>query len=275
MRRIAKMLDPKRVAWLFIFLVVQVVSMLAIPTISAEIIDNGVATGDIDYIIKYGLIMIGIAFFGFASAISAVYLSSTESQAVGAKLREQLFDQILNFTNEEIDQFGTSTLMTRTTSDVLQIQQVLVMALRFLIMDPLRILVAATLAFTREPKLAFVFLIIVPILLFFIVIILRKVNPLFRSIQIKTDRLNRIFREGLTGIRVIRAFNREEYEEERFDEANEDYAQTSITAHIYMSFLNPLMILLTSATSIMIIWFGAQYISVGEMEVDRKSTRLN
>jgi len=214
MRRIAQMLNLKRVAWLFIFLVIQVVSMLAIPTLSAEIIDNGVATGDIDYIIKYGAIMIGIAFVGFASAISAVYLSSTESQAVGAKLREQLFYMILNFTNEEIDQFGTSTLMTRTTSDVLQIQQVLVMALRFLIMDPLRILVAATLAFTREPKLAFVFLIIVPILLVFIILILRKVNPLFRSLQIKTDRLNRIFREGLTGIRVIRAFNREGYEED-------------------------------------------------------------
>lgn len=261
------MLDPKRVAWLFIFLVIQVVSMLAIPTLSAEIIDNGVATGDIEYIIKYGAIMIGIALIGFASAIFAVYLSSTESQAIGARLREQLFGQILNFTNEEIDQFGTSTLMTRTTSDVLQIQQVLVMALRFLIMDPLRILVAATLAFTREPKLAFIFIVIVPLLIFFIVLILRKVNPLFRSLQIKTDKLNRIFREGLTGIRVIRAFNREEYEEDRFDEANEDYAQTSITAHIYMSFLNPLMILLTSATSIMIIWFGAQYISVGEMEV--------
>lgn len=267
MKRIAQMLDPKRVAWLFIFLVIQVVSMLAIPTLSAEIIDNGVATGDIEYIIKYGAIMIGIALIGFASAIFAVYLSSTESQAIGARLREQLFDQILNFTNEEIDQFGTSTLMTRTTSDVLQIQQVLVMALRFLIMDPLRILVAATLAFTREPKLAFIFIVIVPLLIFFIVLILRKVNPLFRSLQIKTDKLNRIFREGLTGIRVIRAFNREEYEEDRFDEANEDYAQTSITAHIYMSFLNPLMILLTSATSIMIIWFGAQYISVGEMEV--------
>src|SRR5690625_23148 len=130
MRRRAQMLDPKRVAWLFIFLVNQVVSMLAIPTLSAEIIDNGVATGDIEYIIKYGAIMIGIALIGFASAIFAVYLSSTESQAIGARLREQLFDQILNFTNEEIDQFGTSTLMTRTTSDVLQIQQVLVMALR-------------------------------------------------------------------------------------------------------------------------------------------------
>ena len=267
MRRIAQMLNKKRVAWLFIFLVIQVVSMLAIPTLSAEIIDNGVATGDIDYIIKYGAIMVGISLIGFIGAISSVYLSSTESQAVGAKLREQLFDKILNFTNEEIDQFGTSTLMTRTTSDILQIQQVLVMALRFLLLDPLRILVAATLAFTREPKLAFIFLFIVPILLVFIVIILRKVNPLFRSLQIKTDRLNRIFREGLTGIRVIRAFNREEYEEDRFDQANEDYANTSISAHIYMSFLDPIMILLTSATSILIIWFGAQYISIGEMEV--------
>ena len=166
MRRIVRMLNPGRVAWLFIFLVIQVTAMLAIPTFSAEIIDNGVATGDIDYIIKYGAIMVGISLIGFIGAISSVYLSSTESQAVGAKLREQLFDKILNFTNEEIDQFGTSTLMTRTTSDILQIQQVLVMALRFLLLDPLRILVAATLAFTREPKLAFIFLFIVPILLF-------------------------------------------------------------------------------------------------------------
>lgn len=267
MRRIVRMLNPGRVAWLFIFLVIQVTAMLAIPTFSAEIIDNGVATGDIDYIMKYGGIMIGIAVLGFISSIINVYLTSTESQAVGSKLREQLFDKILNFTNEEIDKFGTSTLMTRTTSDVLQIQQVLVMALRFLILDPLRILIAAILAFTREPKLAFVFLITVPILLFFIILILRKVNPLFRSLQVKTDRLNRIFREGLTGIRVIRAFNREEYEEDRFDKANKDYADTSISAHIYMSFLNPIMILLTSATSIMIIWFGAQYVSVGEMQV--------
>ena len=114
MRRIVRMLNPGRVAWLFIFLVIQVTAMLAIPTFSAEIIDNGVATGDIDYIMKYGGIMIGIAVLGFISSIINVYLTSTESQAVGSKLREQLFDKILNFTNEEIDKFGTSTLMTRT-----------------------------------------------------------------------------------------------------------------------------------------------------------------
>ncbi len=261
------MLRPGRIAWLFVFLVIQAVAMLAIPTLSAEIIDNGVATGNIDYILKYGGIMVAVAVAGFIGSILNVYFASTESQRVGAELRNPLFDKILNFSNEEIDKFGTSTLMTRTTSDVLQIQQALVMILRFMILDPLRIIVAATLAFTREPRLAVVFVIIVPILIVSIIFILRKVNPLFRSLQIKTDRLNRVFREGLTGIRVIRAFNREDYEEERFAEANEDYAQTATSAQTYMALTNPLMILLTSATSILVIWFGAQYVSIGEMEV--------
>lgn len=267
MKRIAQMLNPGRIAWLFVFIVIQVVSMLMIPTLSAEIIDNGVATGDIDYILKYGGIMVVIAIIGFISSILSVYLSSTESQKAGSKLRELLFDKILNYSTEEIDKFGISTLMTRTTSDVLQVQQVLVMVLRFMILDPLRIVVAAVLAFTREPKLAFVFVIIVPILVISVVLLLRKVNPLFRSLQIKTDSLNRVLREGLTGIRVIRAFNREEYEEERFDKENEDYAETGTRAHTYMALTNPLMILLTSATTILIIWFGAKFISVGEMEV--------
>lgn len=261
------MLNPGRVFWLIIFIVVQTGSMLAIPTISADIINNGVATGDLDYIYKYGAIMVAVALFGFVGSILNVYFSATESQLIGSKLREALFDKVMYFSNEEIDKFGTSTLMTRTTSDVLQIQQILMFALRFMILDPLRILIAATLAFMREPQLSFVFFIIVPILIVLIVLILRKVSPLFRSLQLKTDKLNRIFREGLTGIRVIRAFNREEYEEERFDKANRDYADTSITAHIYMAFLNPIMILLASGTSVLIIWFGSQLISTDQMQV--------
>lgn len=267
MRRIAKMLNPGRVAWLFVLIVVQAVAMLAIPTMAAEIIDNGVATGDIDYIYRYGAIMIGIAIVGFLGSIGNVYFASTESQKVGSKLREEIFNKVMYFSNEEIDEFGISTLMTRTTSDIMQIQQVLMFALRFLLLDPIRIIVAAVLAFAREPKLSFVFFIIVPILLLLIVLILRKVSPMFRSLQLKTDRLNRIFREGLTGIRVIRAFNREDYEEERFNEANKDYAETSIGAHIYMAMLNPIMILLASGTSILIIWFGGQLISVDQMQV--------
>lgn len=267
MKRIFKMLNPHRFVWLFIFLVIQAASILLIPTIAADIIDNGVALGDIDYITKYGGIMILVAVIGFISAILNVYFSATESQGVGTILRGKLFNKIMYFSNEEIDRYGTSTLMTRTTSDVLQIQQFMMFVLRLAIIDPLRIIFAAILAYMREPQLTFIFIIIVPILVILIRIILKKVSPLFRSLQVKTDRINRIFREGLTGIRVIRAFRREDYEEGRFNEANEDYKETSLSAHVYMASLMPLMILLASSTSILIVYFGAQYISIGEMEV--------
>ena len=261
------MLSPRRFVWLFIFLAIQAITILLIPTIAADIIDKGVAIGDIDYIKKYGVIMIIVAVIGFISALLNVYFSATESQRVGSKLREKLFDKIMYFSNEEIDRYGTSTLMTRTTSDVLQIQQFMMFVLRLAIIDPLRIIFSAVLAYMREPQLTFIFLIIVPILVLLIRIVLKKVSPLFRSLQVKTDQINRIFREGLTGIRVIRAFRKEEYEEERFDEANEDYKETSLSAHIYMATLMPLMILLASSTTIMIIYFGAQSISIGEMQV--------
>ena len=267
MKRIFKMLRPHRFVWLFIFLALQAITILLIPTIAADIIDNGVALGDIAYIKKYGGIMILVAVIGFISALLNVYFSATESQRIGSKLREKLFDKIMFFSNEEIDRYGTSTLMTRTTSDVLQIQQFMMFVLRMAIIDPLRIIFSAVLAYMREPQLTFIFIIIVPILVILIRLILKKVSPLFRSLQVKTDRINRIFREGLTGIRVIRAFRREDYEEGRFNEANEDYKETSLAAHVYMASLMPLMILLASSTSILIVYFGAQYISVGEMEV--------
>lgn len=267
MKRVIKLLDAKRVFWLILFIVIQTVALLAIPTVSANIVDYGVALGDIDYIIRFGGVMILIALIGFAAAIANVYFAATESQGVGTTLRKKLFDKIMFFSSEEINEFGTSTLITRTTSDVLQIQQVMMFSLRLLILNPLRIVVAATLAFTRNPRLSLIFIVIIPILVIFIGIVLRKVTPLFRSLQVKADELNRVFREGLTGIRVIRAFNREDYEEARFDEVNEDYKDTSILSRMYMATLNPIMILLASATSIMIIWFGGQLVSMDQMQV--------
>ena len=267
MKRIFKLISPFRFAVLFLLLVVQAGSMLLIPTIAADIIDYGVSLGDIEYVKKYGVIMLIVAAVGFIAAVFNVYLSATESQGVGTQLREKLFNKIMFFSNQEIDRYGTSTLMTRTTSDVLQIQQFMMFVLRLAIIDPLRIIFAAVLAYLREPQLTFIFLIIVPILVILIRFILKKVSPLFRSLQVKTDRINRVFREGLTGIRVIRAFRKEEYEENRFNEANEDYKETSLSAHVYMASLMPLMILLASSTSILIIYFGSQLISTGEMEV--------
>lgn len=240
---------------------------MLMPTLTAEIIDQGVATKDMDYIFRLGGVMIIVAILGFICALLNVYFSATESQNLGRKIRDALFQKIMSFSNEEIDQFGTSTLITRTTNDVTQLQSVMMFLVRFLFMDPIRIIVATVLAYLQAPNMAFVFVVVVPVLILLVYLLLKKTSPLFRSLQGMTDNLNRIFREGLTGIRVVRAFNREIYEEERFDEANEEYASTSILAQIYMALNHPLMIGTISVTTVMIVWFGAKFVSIGELNI--------
>lgn len=250
-----------------LFIFGQALSILLMPTLTAQIIDKGVATGDMDYIFRMGGVMVVVAILGFISAVLNVYFSATESQKLGESIREKLFQKIMSFSNEEIDRFGTSTLITRTTNDVTQFQAVMMFLVRFLFMDPIRIITATVLAYLQAPNMAFIFVIVVPVLVFLIFLLLKKTSPLYRSLQGMTDRLNRIFREGLTGIRVVRAFNQEIYEEKRFDDANEDYASTSILAHIYMALIHPLMIGTISVTTVMIIWFGSQFVSLGEMNI--------
>lgn len=267
MIRLGKWMNPKRIFLSLLFLAIQTVGMLAMPTITANIIDYGVAEGDIDYIVRSGIIMLLFTLLTIGSAILNVYFSAKESQGLGHTIRQRIYRIVTYFTNEELDRFGTSTLITRTTNDVMQIQFVMMMVLRTMVLAPFLMIGAGIMAFTREPQLAFVFLITMPLLFILLYIILRLTSPIFKSMQKKTDRLNKVFREGLTGIRVIRAFNKDDYEKERFDEANWDFAATSIKAFTRMSFMMPSMVFVTSITSIMITWFGAQLISVGDMQV--------
>jgi len=267
MIRLGKWMNPWRIAISLVFLAVQVVGMLAMPTFTANIIDYGVAEGDIDYIIRTGFIMLGFTLITIIAALINVYYAAKESQGLGDKIRRKIYTMVAYFTNEEIDKFGTSTLITRTTNDVMQIQFVMMMVLRMMMLAPFLVIGAGIMAFIREPQLAFVFLISIPILGLVLFVILKSTSPIFKSMQLKTDRLNKIFREGLTGIRVIRAFNKDEYEKERFDEANWDFAATSIRAYTRLAFMMPSMILAVSVTNIMIIWFGAQFVSTGDMQV--------
>lgn len=232
-------MNPSRVVLAVIFIVLQVVGLMYTPTLTADIINNGVAQGDMQYIFKTGIIMVLVAFGTVTAALLNVFISAQESQHLGEKIRNELFEKIMSFSNEELDRFGVSTLITRTTNDVTQYQIVMMFLLRFLIMDPIRIIVAFVLAFLREPKMAFIFFIMGPVLAILVFLLIRQVSPKFRMLQLLTDRLNQVFREGLTGIRVIRAFNKDEYEENRFDEVNDEYASTSIGAHIYLALLNP------------------------------------
>lgn len=274
MFNLLKKLNYWAVFWAVVFMVIQVVGDLYLPTLTADIIDNGVATGNVNYIISVGVKMLGFSFVSILAAIANVYLAAQQSQQLGRNLRNEIYRKVSYFSNDEIDKIGTSSLITRTTNDVEQIQLVTMIMLRMMIMAPIMLVGAGILAYSREPKLAQVFIYVIPVLAIFIGLILYFAVPYFRLLQKKTDRLNLVFREGLTGIRVIRAFNRNDSEMKRFDEANKDFAETSIKAQTIISFMMPVMLLIVSATNIAIIWFGGKYVSVGDMEVGNLVTFL-
>ncbi|MEG0288172.1 MAG: ABC transporter ATP-binding protein [Carnobacterium sp.] len=267
MMKLAKRMNGLAVFGAILFMVIQVIGDLYLPTLTADIIDNGVATGDVDYIISVGIKMLGFSLLSVAAATANVYLASRQSQLLGKNVRSSIFKKVSYFSNDAIDELGTSSLITRTTNDVVQVQMVAMMALRMMIMAPIMLTGAGVMAYNREPKLASIFLYVLPILAIFMVAIMYFAVPYFKKMQSKTDRLNLVFREGLTGIRVIRAFNRNDSEIKRFDAANKDFADTSIKANTIMSFMMPVMTLIISATNISIIWFGGHYIGDGLMEV--------
>lgn len=249
------------------FLFIQVICDLNLPALTSDMINNGVAKGDTAYIWKIGLQMLLIAAVGLVAAVGNVYFASTQAQKAGAKLREAVFRKVLQFSGREIDQFGTSSLITRTTNDILQIQNVLIMLLRMMLMAPLMLIGASFMAYQSEKRLTGVFLVSIPLLLVAIAVIMYFAVPLFKGLQKKIDRINLTFREGLTGVRVIRAFRRDDFEQKRFDDANKDYTKTGIKVFSIVSLMFPIMTLILSGTNMGIVWFGAKLIGDQEMGV--------
>lgn len=267
MFKLFKEMDLKFVALGIVLSAIRVAGMVALPTLTANIIDYGVMEGDMAYIFQQGFLMMAITVICILFAVGAAYINSTQSQGLGEKLRNRAFIKILNFSNEDLDDFGTSSLITRTTNDVMQLQFVMLHFLMMLGLDPFLILGSATAAFIREPQLAVVFFITAPLLGIAIFFIIRAASPLFRKLQLQTDVINRIFREGLTGVRVVRAFNKTEYEENRFNEANEEFKSISVHAFFRLALFMPVMILVMSLTNILIVWFGTRLVGSGQMLV--------
>lgn len=267
MLKLAKRMSFWAVAGAILFMIVQVVSDLYLPTLTSDIINNGVAKGDVDYIWSVGLKMLGFSLISIAAATGNVFLAARQSQKLGKTLRSEVYKKVTNFTNDEFDEMGTSSLITRTTNDVVQVQNVVMMFLRMMIMAPIMLIGASFLAYSKDGELTKIFLYVLPILAVFMGVIMYFAVPLFKSMQKKTDKLNLVFREGLTGIRVIRAFNRSKSEAVRFDEANKDFTDTSIKVNTIMSFMLPVMTFVMSATNIAIIWYGGHYIADGTLEV--------
>lgn len=250
-----------------VFLCFQVAADLYLPTITSDLVDKGILKQDISYIWAEGGKMLLVAALGLIAAAGNVYLVSTQAMKVGAKLREQIYRKVLHFSSQEISHFGGSSLITRSTNDIVQIQNVMVQMLRMMLQSPIMLIAACVLAYYRESRLTKVFLIALPVLAIAVLMILYFAIPLFKSIQKKTDRINLVFREGLTGVRVIRAFNQEKREQNRFESANSDYTNTGIKAYTLVSFLFPVITLVLSLTNIGIIWWGAHLIAQMSMQV--------
>ena len=245
----------------------QATANLYLPTLVADIVNNGVIKGDTGYIWRTGGTMTLVAIGGTICAIIGIFFSSQVATGFGKIIRFNIFTHVEQFSLHEFDTVSTASLITRTTNDTTQVQQFLIIALNMMITAPITCVVGIVLAIQQDATLSWIFVVIIPILLGTIALLIGRATPLFRIMQVKLDKLNLILNEGLTGVRVVRAFNREEQEEKRFDDANIDLTNVSIKVNRMIAILMPIMMLVLNVTSISIIWFGSIRIDNGDMSI--------
>lgn len=269
MKKLLRYLRPYRwlVATAVALLFLQSLTELYLPTLMASIVDQGIVFGNTQHIMRIGGQMLLVAGVGIIGSIFATLMASRVASGFGRDLREKLFSHITRFSLNEFDQVGTATLITRTTNDVTQVQQVIYMSLRMMISAPIMAVGGIVMAVSKDAKLSLIFVAVIPFLAGLMGLIASKGMPLFKIMQQKLDRLNLVSREGLTGIRVIRAFNRAKYEEERFAEANTDLTTTAIRVNQIMAAMMPAMMLTFNLTTVAILWFGGLRIDQGHMQV--------
>jgi len=269
MLKLLKYLKPyrKQVAVTLTLLFMQSLAELYLPTLMAGIVNTGIIKGDTAYILRIGCLMLLVAGVGAACSVSAGYLSSKTSMGFGKTLRGEVFRRVESYSLHEFDKIGTASLITRNTNDVTQLQNVVNMMMRMMVSAPLMCIGGIIMAVSKDPELSLVLLVALPLLVGAVIGIAGKGVRLFKTMQEKIDRLNLVLRESLTGVRVIRAFNRIEDEAARFDAANAELTGTAIKVNRIMAVLMPVMMLVMNFTSIAIIWFGGIRISNGEMNV--------
>jgi ATP-binding cassette subfamily B multidrug efflux pump len=255
------------IALVALLVATQTITELYLPTLMADIVDLGIVKGDTPYILRTGGLMLLVAMGGMVCALVAALFSAQASMGFGRDLRKKIFARVEQFSLHEFDIIGTPSLITRTTNDITQVQMFTMMLMRMMIMAPLMAVGGVIMALQKDAKLTWVLVVVIPILAALILLIAGRAMPMFKAIQAKIDRINQVLREGLTGVRVIRAFNRVDHEKKRFDAANLDLTDTSIKVNKLMAFMMPAMMLLMNLTAIAIIWFGAKRIEIGEMQI--------
>lgn len=246
---------------------IQTLATLYLPTLNADIIDNGVVKGDTGYILEIGGWMLAVTVGQIVCAIGAVYYGARTAMAVGRDLRATVFDRVQSFSARELGHFGAPSLITRTTNDVQQVQMLALMSFTLMVSAPIMCVGGIAMALHQDVPLSALLLIIVPVLGAVVSLIIWRMRPLFRGMQDRIDTVNRVLREQITGIRVIRAFVRDTHERKRFARANTDLMDVSVRAGRLMSLMFPSTMLVVNLSSVAVLWFGGHRIEDGHMEI--------
>lgn len=253
--------------WVMLVLFAQSIAELYLPTLMAEVVNNGMMKGDTGYIWKYGSYMLIVALVGSFCSIIGSYISSIVGMGFGRDVRAGVFSRVESYSLNEFDKIGTASLITRTTNDIIQVQTLVIMGLRFMVFAPIMCVGGIIMAYSKDKQLTLILAVVLPFMLLLIGILAKYIVPLFKAMQVKLDKVNLVLRENLTGIRVIRAFNRLARENKRFEAANRDLTDNAIRVNKIMAMVQPVMMVIMNLTSVVIIWFGGHRISQNMMQV--------
>lgn len=257
----------RELAAVVVLQLVQTLASLYLPSLNADIIDRGVATGDTGYITSTGALMLAIAFGQIACSIGAVYFGARTAMSFGRDVRSAVFHQVGTFSAREVNSFGAPSLITRTTNDVQQVQMLVVMTCTMLIAAPIMCVGGIVMAIRQDARLSWLLVVSLPVLVVSILLIVRRMVPQFRLMQTRIDAINRVLREQIAGIRVVRAFVREPLETARFAAANSDVTGTALRVGRLQALMFPVVMLTVNASSVAVLWFGGHLINDGRMQV--------
>lgn len=258
-----------------LFMLVEVSMDLMLPTMLSNIIDIGITNGDTTYVWMTGAKMIGFAVIGLIGGVGCSIFSTIAAVNLGQNLRDGLFATIQSLSFLELDHFKTSSLITRLTNDITQIQTMVMMGLRILVRAPLLCIGGILMAYRLSSDLSGIFVITIPVILIFVAIVMSRSFPLFKSMQEKIDKVNNVMRENLLGVRVIKAFTIEHKQKDRFNEANDDLMNQSIRAQKLMIILNPVVMLLVNFSIVAVLWYGGFLVQAGVLETGKIMAFIN
>jgi len=257
----------RQVVLIVIVLLAQSIANLYLPNLTADIINNGVAKGDLGYIWRTGGVMLALAIGVGILSIISVYFAARTAMGVGRDVRGAVFKRVQMFSTREMNRFGTASLITRNTNDVQQVQLFTQLALTILVVAPIMAIGGVILALREDVTLSWVLVVVVPLMMAVIGTLMYFAIPLFQSMQVKIDRINQVLREQITGVRVIRAFNRTPYESDRFETANYDLTSTALRVNRIFALAFPSMMVILNLSSIAVVWFGGHLIASGQMPI--------